>query len=745
MRICKNLKWYLAFLILTGFSWNVNAQNAVEAAAADYNKHVRGSNEQLLLAGKYAHALFFNGQQKEAMALLQQNISRASKKADGKYGAQLCGIAAMNSKVLDDTSAASSYLKQAKTFAEKTKELSIKGYVMYCEGWMYARNNQEHQAIQSFQQALKFFDKSPQTETVISRKTAIYKELSSIYSNWKAYDLQEKYALLMLEIARSRNKPMDIFDAYMSMGYNYQEQYINHPEQEKLRNLAERYYLQAIHSYQKNKDKMAVPSDLSFAAINLANLYLQFYPGAYKAKSLEYAQLGLEIGEQVEQYAQVASAYGIMAEYSAKAGDQATAKKYLLASLAALMKDAVAENTVALSLYLKLAEVYEAEGQFNEAYHYYKQYVKVYEEVYNANKMEQGRRLEAQFEKERQQQQLIRLRLEAEKRQQQISLMHALSETQQQELKNLKLSKENQRQQMEVIQLEADNRGQELKLSRVEIQQRAAQLEASQKELAYKSRMNIVYVLLIVTLIITACLIYYAYRQHMKTLKQKESLQVLSSMLQGQEAERARLARDLHDGLGGILSGTKITLSALSMNDQKGSINDRSGNLKGALDKSLDQLDVAVVELRRIAHNLMPELLDKYGLKEALKEYALRMSNDGIEVSAHFVNYEDSLEKEKQIVVYRIVQELVNNAVKHADATQIMVQLSEYNNRILITVEDDGKGFDPRLADGRKSAGIHNVQSRLEFLNGNMQIDSRPGTGTTIEIEFPINNEEHDG
>lgn len=727
------IRYYLVFIILTGVSWNLKAQNAVEAAATAYHKVATGSNEQFLLAGKYAHALFFNGRQKEAMQLLQKNINSAAKKADGQYAAQLSGIAAMNSKILDDTLAAAKYLKQAKAFAQRTKEPSIKGYVMYCEGWMHARNNQEHQAIRSFQQALTFFDKALQTEVVISRKTAIYKELSSIYSNWKAYDLQEKYATLMLEIARSKNKPMDVFDAYMSMGYNYQEQYINQPDQHKLRDQAERYYLQAIHSYQKNKDKMAVPSDLSFAAINLANLYLQFYPPSYKTKSIEYAQLGLEIGQQTAQFAQVASAYGIMAEYSMKADDNATAKKYLLAALAAVTKDAVVENTVALSLYQKLAEVYEAEEQYNEAYHYYKQYIKVYEEVYNTNKMEQGRRLEAQFEKERQQQQLIRLQLEAEKRQQQISLMHALSVTQQQELKYLKLSKENQRQQMEVIQLEAANRGQELKLSRVEIQRRAAELEISQAALAYKSRINTVYFLLILTFIIAAALVFYAYRQRLKTLKQKESLQVLSSMLQGQETERARLARDLHDGLGGILSGTKITLSGLTLNNQDNAA-------KSTVSKSLDQLDVAVTELRRIAHNLMPELLDKYGLEEALKEYAARMSSDELEVSCHFVNYKDSLDKEKQIVVYRIIQELVNNAVKHAEAAQILIQLSKYNNHILITVEDDGKGFDLNLANGKKSAGIHNVQSRLEFLSGKMHIDSIAGTGTTIEIEFPIEN-----
>ena len=146
MKICT-VKKYLILSLVIFFFGNLNAQNAVETAANEYHQVIEGSEQQLLLAGKYAHALFFNGRQKEAMELLEKNIGRAAKKADGQYAAQLCGIAAMNSKLLEDNASANRYLAQARIFAKKTKELSIKGYVSYCEGWMHARNNQEHQAI----------------------------------------------------------------------------------------------------------------------------------------------------------------------------------------------------------------------------------------------------------------------------------------------------------------------------------------------------------------------------------------------------------------------------------------------------------------------------------------------------------------------------------------------------------------------------------------------------------------------
>ncbi|MEG0188562.1 MAG: histidine kinase, partial [Algoriella sp.] len=159
------------------------------------------------------------------------------------------------------------------------------------------------------------------------------------------------------------------------------------------------------------------------------------------------------------------------------------------------------------------------------------------------------------------------------------------------------------------------------------------------------------------------------YNLELEKERQNSKISTLTALLDGQELERARLARDLHDGLGGLLSGTKIQLTHL--NDK---INEQ---VKPDLDKSIHQLDGAVDELRRVAHNLMPDLLIKYGLEEALKEYAIRMSNDQLDVDVQFLSYTNSLNKETQLFVYRIIQELVNNAIKHANASQIIIQFVE--------------------------------------------------------------------
>ncbi len=259
---------------------------------------------------------------------------------------------------------------------------------------------------------------------------------------------------------------------------------------------------------------------------------------------------------------------------------------------------------------------------------------------------------------------------------------------------------------------------------------------------------NVQEVTLFAVALVTVALLLYAYRQRTRTLTQQVHLHRLEmahiqhqneisnliTILNGQERERSRIARDLHDSLGGLLSGTKIELSGVSS---------RLADpiTKQKITRSLGQLDLAVNELRRVAHNLMPELLLKYGLTEAIREYCHRMSFGDLEVAAEIVNYTDSLDTNRQLMVYRIIQELVSNAIKHAEPIHILVQLAQANGSIYLTVEDDGKGFDTVTLDGPKSADICHIQSRLAYLNGHFNLISEPEVGTTVEIDFPAVND----
>ncbi|ASZ13830.1 sensor histidine kinase [Chitinophaga pendula] len=227
-------------------------------------------------------------------------------------------------------------------------------------------------------------------------------------------------------------------------------------------------------------------------------------------------------------------------------------------------------------------------------------------------------------------------------------------------------------------------------------------------------------------------LLFHQQRLHQLELdrvKQEHRISLLSAMLDGQEQERTRLARDLHDGLGGLLSAVKLQLADMSR------VLTQPGE-QSLLQKIARHMDNAIDELRRVARNMMPEILLRYGLGEAVQEYCRALKAPGTAITCQVFNYKDNDNRSTQTVVYRIMQELVNNAVKYASASQILVQLQQTDNRLFLTVEDNGVGFDVKAASSNiGSTGLNNIYARTAFLNGKINIDSQPGNGTAVFME----------
>ncbi|HRH47205.1 MAG TPA: tetratricopeptide repeat protein [Panacibacter sp.] len=199
------------------------------------------------------------------------------------------------------------------------------------------------------------------------------------------------------------------------------------------------------------------------------------------------------------------------------------------------------------------------------------------------------------------------------------------------------------------------------------------------------------------------------------------------------EVERTRIAKDLHDGLGGLLSGIKLTLSSMKGNVVV------SGENANTFNRAINQLDNTIVEMRRVAHSMMPEALLKFGLSEAIQDYCDGI-NESNRVKMKFtqLGLRQNLEKTTEVILYRIVQELSNNALKHAAAKNIFIQLTKHERGITLTIEDDGKGFDAANLSTFKGAGLKNVQSRVDYLKGSFEIQSSPGNGSSFTIEIPV-------
>jgi signal transduction histidine kinase len=286
-------------------------------------------------------------------------------------------------------------------------------------------------------------------------------------------------------------------------------------------------------------------------------------------------------------------------------------------------------------------------------------------------------------------------------------------------------------------------------------QKRASEIKQLQQDkqlqamsIERKSTLNYLLVASIAVLLVLGFLVYrnlhhrhtlakqqeLLHQQRIRELEKDRKLIAVDSMLKGQEEERSRMAKDLHDGLGGMLSGVKLSLGAM-----KGNIILSEDNTK-LFARVLDQLDHSIAEMRRVAHNMMPEALVKLGLQQAIQDYcdSLNESISTIKFKTQFYGLDQRLEASAEIVVYRIIQELLNNVVKHSNASEALVQVMRHENFLTVTVEDNGHGFVISEVDEKKGAGLANVRSRVDYLKGHLDIQSSPGKGTSIHIDFII-------
>lgn len=201
------------------------------------------------------------------------------------------------------------------------------------------------------------------------------------------------------------------------MGYVYEQKYAQNLSDLDLRNKAEHYYLLAITTFNKRKDAMLNKSNLSYAAINLANLYIDFD----REKAMQYAQLANKISLETVNAIHIASSFGILAELAIKNKDYDLAKSYFLKASMEIGKSPVRDHNIELSILESLSRICEEQGNYKEALVYYKSYVDKYKSVYDQEKLDITKRLESQFEKERQEQKYIKLQLESDKKHNKLS------------------------------------------------------------------------------------------------------------------------------------------------------------------------------------------------------------------------------------------------------------------------------------------------------------------------------------
>jgi signal transduction histidine kinase len=218
---------------------------------------------------------------------------------------------------------------------------------------------------------------------------------------------------------------------------------------------------------------------------------------------------------------------------------------------------------------------------------------------------------------------------------------------------------------------------------------------------------------------------------------------IMNAVLEGQENERRRLAKEIHDGIGPLMSTLKLNIESV-----KKDLDDASEKTMMKMESMEELVHHVAEDIRNISHSLMPSALKDFGLISALENLVLKVNQLGaVEVKLFHVKMEERLDEVLELGLYRIAQELLNNALKYAQAKNITIHLVNYMKApryISLTVEDDGIGFEEENIEEHMDTGIglSNVKVRAEAMNGSLSIDTSPGNGVVAIVEVPWRKKE---
>ena len=399
------------------------------------------------------------------------------------------------------------------------------------------------------------------------------------------------------------------------------------------------------------------------------NLAMYFLRNGNTGKALKLLQESLEANRSLRNERGIATNFLYMAQCMNSSGNTKSGLSYLDSALSLGLKGGFKD--IVSQSYLDLSSMHEKRSEYQQALDNLKSRTAVEEEIFNAEASRQ------------------------------ITDMQTKYDTEKKVAENQLLTKENAVKDLEISQ------------------------QKVQKYVLIGS--------VLVTLLLSV-LIYNRYKLKQQKILSEELLKQeklrLKTMVIAQETERKRIAGELHDGIGQMLSAVKLNVAALAGN-QKEEFDIQYKNALGLIDDSC-------VELRNISHAMMPGLLVKSGLIPALKDLADKINNSSfLKIFIESDGMENRPHQNIEIQVYRIIQELLNNIMKYADAKEVHIQLNKSDSGLTFMMEDDGKGFDKNILKTSSGNGWNNINSRLEILNASLEIDSQPGRGTVVFVEVP--------
>lgn len=548
--------------------------------------------------------------------------------------------------------------------SEKGELIELKWTYLYDElGRLYLQKGE-------FPNSQKWFFKSLKAREESGNDTLLavsYRRIGIFYGQQKKDSIAIKYFLKQLSLSEKIGSKRWKYSAMTNLGVAYRN--IKKP-------IESIFYL---------RSSLKILKENKFGERSLATTYHNM---AYAFEELNeidssifYYKKAANIRKSVKSTL-LASSYNNIGYLYSKIGNRLdSAEKYLLVSKE--LSENSNDRLLLRRIYSNLSRIYREKSSWKNAYLFLFQYDTLNQSIFNGTKSKQIAELQTKYETEKKEQELALTTAElnlstAENRTLMTTLFVAVGFTIIVILLNQKRLKE---------QRALRERDQQLATREVELRQKEQEL----------------------------------HQQQIDQMVRDQELKSINAMLEGEEKERKRIAEDLHDRVGSMLSAMKL---------QADSSNTKMNGL----------LDETVEEVRRISHNLETKVLNRFGLVAALEDLAEKIKSSGkVVFELQYLDLTERLDNKVEINTYRIVQELVSNALKHSQASEITTQVNRINNQLVITVEDNGVGFDSLEVKEKSSGmGLKNVMSRAHELNGNFNVDSGKGQGTTLTVDFPI-------
>ena len=427
----------------------------------------------------------------------------------------------------------------------------------------------------------------------------------------------------------------------------------------------------AVEYYNMAYKKAVEYQILDAQAIILNNLGEIFASKGDNLAAIDYFKRTLEIDQKTGD--KIGSVYSMINVAAALTGAKAFSEASSYFEQAKTTASELKANQLLLSIFLGMSELYEQQQSYQKALIYHQMAMQYQDSLFSETKQKQLADAEARFE--------------ASKKDSEIQLLK-----------------------------------QEQMIKQIEIEQHKAERMA-----------------LISLLIMGSIIVVYLYKRNQNKQIQQFNAQLIAqkenhlrAVVDAQEDERKRIAKDLHDSIGQTLAGVKLGLSSLKNNTEIGD------ELQGKLSELANVVDHTAQEIRSISHQMMPRMLQEDGLVPAISdmlEKTFRYSS--IQYAFEHFGLDLRLNEKVEISIFRIVQELINNIVKHSGADHVNVQLLKNANVLILLVEDNGKGFDMNNGSD-KGIGLLNITSRVKTIHGEFNLEPSPGSGTLATIRIPL-------